>query len=209
MSKIIQSGFYPKFILIVIIGFSIRLFFSCVQPPPIDMLYNSISLKGIDNSGEHIRRNYSDTLYSEALAIELTLTDSSMYYGSNGSRFFQDLSFNSAFAWSYSKSYQPINKVQEINVFTLFEINSTLLTGDEISDSVLYAFGKRYDLYYDEDAAIGHINDLQGDHSSVVYIIIKLPVENTRAQFNVVVSFEDGTVLSDTTNTFTIIPSIL
>ena len=172
------------------------------------MTYSTISLEVMDNSGHLYDRNYSDTLYSDAVSIELSLYDSSMYYTSNTFKAAELFSFESAYAWSYNYSYKPVHLVHDIQVFTEFDIDDTFKAGDNISDSILYS-KESWSLYVTKDKAIGFFNSLQGEPNCSVMMYLKLSVKNTQARFRVVVSLDDGSKLIETTGLHSITPSNL
>lgn len=203
-ASIIRKFFRSAFILIVLFG--LRIIFSCT-PQYYDIFYNSINLTAVDNSGEYINSVVSDTLYSDAVAFELTLSDSFPLYGSLPERILRDLSFSPVLAFEVASVFIPQNRVSAIRVYTLFDLDSILLAGNDISDQVLYAPRMSHFIYSPLSSAVDFFNLDQGERSPSVYLILKYSVHNSLARFRVDVSFEDHTVLSDTTGIITIIPS--
>jgi hypothetical protein len=186
-----------------------KVFFSCTPPDPFDINYTTVYLEMIDNSGHSHERNYSDTLYSDAVSIELTLSDSIMYYASsiiNSDRLF---TFESALALSPNYSYQPEHLVQDIQVFTVFDIDTIYKVGDNISDSVLYSIDNLFGLYVTKEKAIKYTNGLQSEPACTLSLFLKSSIENSKAQFRVEISLDDGSKLIGTTKLYPVIPSNL
>lgn len=193
----------------MIFFFFLKIFFSCTPPAPFDMTYSTINLEVMDNSGHVYDRNNSDTIYSDAVSIELSLSDSSMYYASNTIKAAELFSFESAYAWSPDFTYQPVHLVHDIQVFTEFDIDDTFKAGDNITDSILYLEKPSYSLYVTKDKAITYFNGLQWEPGCSVMMYLKLSVKNTQARFRVVVSLDDGSKLIETTDIYSITPSNL
>ena len=202
----------PKVIILLTLGFVLRLFFSCTpySQDPIEINYNSISLVGIDNSDIHLGY-YStiDTIYSDAVALKLTLSDTSNFYATS---FYQDLiqtfSFQTLKADDIDPSYIPRNKVIDISVKTMFDINDSLNAGDDISEYVLTASRDDFDLYHNLNQGVLWLNGIQSYYeSSSIILILKTSVENTTAQFEVIVTLDNGNKLIGMTEIFTIIES--
>lgn len=206
MYKVLKN---PKVLALLILGFGIKLYFSCTPPDPIEMYYNNIKIVGMDNTGKYLTSNNElGTFYSEAVAMELTLSDTSMYYtASNSTGIMQAFSFRSAQATSIHLSYIPVNKVTDIKVKTLLDINESIKAGDDISAHILYPSEDTFDLYYDLSRGISRLNGAQNYASSSIVLVLKASVQNTNAQFEVTVTLDSGYKLLCKTEIFTIIES--
>jgi hypothetical protein len=196
--------------IVMSLGFLIQLFFSCDPPDstPIDINYNYLSVKGVDNSGQYMSGYYDavDTMYSEAVAFKLTLSDSSYYYyASNRVKSVKPLSFSSAMALSIDDSYTPVNQVKDIKTTTLFDIDNELRAGADISSHILYSSGDMFELYENHNYAISTLNAVQNDASGSVYLFLKKAVQNTMLQFKVEITLDNDAVLVCKTDTVTII----
>lgn len=200
----------PKAIILLILGFGVRLFFSCTpfSQDPIEIEYNSISIVGINNS-ERFLDYYSsvDTIYSDAVALKLTLSDSSFFYESS---FYENLtqtcSFQTLRADDIDPSYIPKHKVVDISVKTMLDINDSLNAGDDISEYVLTAYRDNFDLYHNLNQGILWLNGIQSYYeSSSIILVLKTSVKNTNAQFEVIVTLDNGNKLTGITELFTII----
>lgn len=117
--KWVKESLLLKVAIVFTLGFGVRLFFSCTPPEPIEINYNMLSLVGIDNSGQYMRSYPSaDTMYAEAVALELTVSDSIRHYAQKFNKFIESVSFTSAMATSIDYSFIPVSKVEEIKVIT-------------------------------------------------------------------------------------------
>ncbi len=207
-----KSTLIPKVFILLSLGFGINLFFSCrpYHRDPIEMNYNTISVLGIDNSERFLDYyNTTDTVYSEAVALKLTLSDSLIYYAASSfPKVKQMFTFQTLQADEIAPSYIPKNKVVDIQINTLLDINESLKAGDDISEHMLYTTGENFDLYYNSDKGISCLNGIQSYYEeSFIILVLNTSIENTKAQFEVKVTLDNGNELVDTTNLFTIINS--
>lgn len=202
----------PKALILLALGFGIKLVFSCtpVSQDPIEIDYNNISVVGIDNSDRYLGYyNTIDTSYSDAVALKLTLSDTSIFYAASFyQNFKQTLSFQTLKADEIDPSYIPRNKVVEIKVITLIDINDSIKAGDDISEHILCAFRDDFELYHDLNKGISWLNGIQSFYeSSPIILVLKTSVRNSNAQFEVKVTLESGIELLGTTEILTIIES--
>ena len=212
---IVKKGFngtlFQKVLIIFILSFVIRLFFGCnpFTPDPIGIDFNNVNITGIDNSGRFLGYNTIDTLdtlYTEAVALRLSLSDTTkLYAASSYPNSYQTFSFQTLLATEIYQAYYPNNNVVEIKLKTLYDINSTLKAGDDISEHILCIRDNDFDLYHHLDEGISWLNDTQDYSGGSVILVLNTSVENTKAQFEVKVSLDNGKELSDTSNLFTII----
>jgi hypothetical protein len=202
----VKESFLLKVIAVFTLSFGIRLFFSCTPPDPIEMNYNTLSLLGIDNSGRYIR-SYSpiDTMYAEAVALELTVSDSIRHYAQNFNKIVESVSFAPAMATSIDYSFIPVSKIEEIKVITLFDIDNEIKAGDDISQHILYAMDYNFEMYKNSHQAIAELNGVQSNPSCSIGIILKKMVKNTKAQFKVIILLDNNQELSCLSDTLTMI----
>ena len=208
INKIYFSKSLPTKVLIVfILGFGLKLFFSCTPPSPIEMHYNSINIIGIDNSDRFIDKYTSvDTMYSGAVALKLSLFDSTYnYYAFNFYKVFKSLSFTPAMALTIDESFIPVNKVEQLRIITLFDIDENVKAGDDISNLIVYDAGSDFELYQNLNYAIATLNRTQATAGSSIVMVLRTSIENTKAQFGVKITLDNGYDLSFITDMFTII----
>ena len=206
-TTLFQTSLAAKVLLILLATSSLRIFFSCTPPPPSDMTYNTIQLSGVDNSDRHMGRNAEvDTLYAGAVALRLTLSDSTHLYAKLPDQPAQMFAFKQAMAFSpVEPTFLPTVRVTEIKTFTLFDINGQINAGDDVSDHMVFDGGSDFELYQTTSSAIDALNRTQIGASGSVIMVLKDVVEGSNAQFRVEVTFEDGSQLIATTNLFTLI----
>ncbi|GAA4827612.1 hypothetical protein GCM10023331_10550 [Algivirga pacifica] len=193
-------------LIVLSVSFGIRLFFSCNTPDPIDFHYNQLSVTGIDNSGQYINKyDTVNTMYSEAIALQLSLTDTSMYYtASLYHSVIEALALPSVHAFSPVESFTPFHKVTAIQITTVLDLNETLKSGDNVTEHFLYAEDS-FDLYHSLEKGISFLNGTQAYPTSSITVILKPQIENTLAQFEVSITLDNGHTLFYTTETFSII----
>lgn len=210
MKKENKVTLIPKVLIILTLGFGFKLFFSCTpySQDPIEIDYNFISVIGIDNSDRYLN-NYTDidTIYSDAVALKLTLSDTSKYYAALFSpNLLETFSFQTLKADDIDPSYIPRNKVIDIKIKTLLDINETLKAGDDISEYILCASRNDFDLYHNLSYGISWLNDIQSYHErGSIILVLKASVKNTNAHFEITVTLDNGIELLGTTEIFTII----
>ncbi len=200
---------FAKPLIVLAIIFGIRLFFSCTPNDfdPMEMDYNSLSTSYVDNSNVYLSYfREVDTSFSEAVAIKLTLSDTSqMYKKSLSAKLQQAVSFRTSQADDWSPTYIPRNRVSELNVRTLFPVNASIDAGDDVTKFFLYAGGS-FAMYSHLDKAIETLNRTQSyDRLCTIVLVLAERVENTKAQFELTVTFENGDKLVSTTPVLTII----
>ncbi|MBN2610842.1 MAG: hypothetical protein JXB00_04720 [Bacteroidales bacterium] len=202
---------FPKVIIILAMGFGFKLFFSCspYSQSLIEINYNHIRVEGIDNSGRFMDYyNTTDTFYSDAVALKLTLSDTSMFYAvSYLSNALQAFSFWAVRADDISPAFIPRIKVTGIKVTTLLDINDSIKAGDDISGHILSSSSDNFVMYHNIEHAVSWLNGIQNYENSSIVLILKTSVKNTTARFDIVVTLENGDELLFTTSVFSIIES--
>ena len=130
-----------------------------------------------------------------------------MFYAATfSSNLMQTFSFQTARAYDIEPSYIPLNKVVDIKVKTLIDINESLKAGDDISEHILCSSRDDFDMYHNLSQGISWLDDIQSRHkSSSIILVLKTSIKNTNAQFEVKVTLDNGNELFGTTVIFTII----
>lgn len=212
MKKETKVTLFPKVLILLTLGFGIKLFFSCTtySQDPIEIDYNYISVIGIDNSDKYMA-DYSDidTIYSDAVALKLTLSDTSKYYTALSlPNLLQVFSFQNLKADDIVISYVPRNKVTDIKIKTLLDINDDLKAGDDISEFILCESRDSFNLYHNLNHGISWLNEIQSHNKEgSIILVLKASVKNTNAHFEITVTLDNGIELLGTTEIFTIIES--
>ena len=165
---------------------------------------------GVNNAGDYAFANQpTDTLYSKAVAFSLKVADTSHSYASNYDYFKKAFSFKQAYATSISFSYIPSESVESVTIYSLFDINTSIKTGDVINDYLLYISVQNNGLYDNFDKIYANFNGEQNSMFAIATLVLRTEVENTMAQFKAEVVLDDGNTLTTTSPIFTIIPSEL
>lgn len=198
--------------LLLVLGFGVNLFFSCVPTEYIKINYNKISLTGVDNSGKYLLDNPTSTIHASALALNIKLSDTTYFnetYSLN--HLINSLSFNKAQAFQPADPvYIPTAKIIDVNVKTILKINDNINPNDDITEHILYSFGGSYNLYYNLNKETEKItpkfenSNYNNSPSNSIFLILKPTIENTNAQFEVKITLDNGTELIATTELFNI-----
>lgn len=207
-----EKTLFPKVLIIFALAVGFKLFFSCTpeSQDPMDLNYNKISVVGIDNSGQYLEYYSStDTLYSDAVTLKLTLTDTANRFAS---LFLPNLkqvfSFQTLQADDVDPVFIPVNKVVDINIKTLMDINDSIKAGADITEYFLYSIGGDFQLYQNLTQGISSLNGIKSfNENSSIILILKTSIENTNAQFEVEVALDNGDKLKTSTVIFDIIKS--
>jgi hypothetical protein len=131
------------------------------------------------------------------------------YYASNIVKAAELFSVESAHAFSLNESYQALHLIQDIQVYTVFDIDDQFKSGDNISDSVLYSFEYGFAMYILEEDVINFANSVQSEPACSFMLYLKSSVKNTKVQFRVEISLDNGSKLIGITELYSVIPSNL
>lgn len=212
IKKLISAGIVTKVLIILMLNFGVKLFISC-SPQKQELIpieYNHISVFGNDNSGIWMAQGNRDTLYAEAIALKITLSDTSLSYyaGSHQQNRLETLSFPTLQAWSPAIRYIAKIKVFDLKIKTLMDIDETSRAGDDVTHHFLHKRDNYKTLYRSLDQGIAVLNGIQEnfDTGSIIFFL-RLPVKNTKAQFEITVILDDGSELLARTEIFTILES--
>lgn len=202
-----KESITSKIIIIFICCAGFKLFLSCTSDP-IEINYNNINLAGIDNSNRYLNFNsITDTMYADATAMKLSLSDTTMYYAASFSpNLIKEASlFQTVYITSISESFIPINKVVDIKVKTLLDINESIKTGDDISKYVLCSSRNDFSLYRNLSQGISWLNEVHYSPKQSIVLVLKKSIKNSNAQFEVKVTLDNGKELSGKTEIYSII----
>lgn len=204
-----MNSLSTKVFIVMILGFGVRLFFSCTPNNylPSKMEYNVAAISGIDNSDRFMRINSNiDTMYTDAVAIKLTLSDSSFHhFASNFNHAIASFSFTSVMANSYEPHFIPSKKAVSIKIKTLHNLDDNIKAGDDISSFMHYTKGNDFELYQNVDLAIAILNGIQSQPNSSIVMVLQKSIQNTKAQFEIEITLDDLSKISCLSNTFTIL----
>ncbi|HPW67030.1 MAG TPA: hypothetical protein PLY32_03400 [Salinivirgaceae bacterium] len=209
ISSNLKTSLLTKVIVILTLGFSIKLILSCTPHPsePIEMNFNKIRVHGIDNSDKYLNnRKYVDTMYSNAVAFTLNLSDTTHGYSIYcANKALRTLSFAPAMATSISISYIPVNRVTQIKITTLLDIDDDIKAGDDITDIFLFENDRDGFLYKNINSAITKLNGKQSCASRSINAILTVAAKRPTLQLNFQVTLDNDIVLSVDTDVITIL----
>lgn len=207
-----------KAINIIVIIALIKVVQSCILFPNCEcsdeVFYysiNSIEITNIDNSQTYPQFTEEDEMHKAAVAFNVLISDTTLTENYAYSQPLQSsIGFSTALAWSCdcSMNYLPEPTIQNFNIFTNFDINDTVKAGDDVSNLFLvtdYSWSNR-DLYYELNELINLANLTTNEMPGILLkIFLKVPVDNSKAEFTIEITLSNDTKISQTTNTITII----
>ncbi len=200
-----------KVIIILIFVFILRTLSSCIFNCNCsnDVLYfdfNKIELTNLDNSQTYAVSTQSDTMINKAVAFEVRIfNDELSAHNYCPQKLF---AYNSAYAWSCDCSplLLPNNGIEKISIKTVFDINTQIKSGSEITNRFLTKNNQTDELYIPTNEIHSKKNTETYYHSAEekFNLYLKDEVKNNKAQFIINVYLKNDTILSDTTNILTI-----
>lgn len=211
MKSTLLSPRLAKVLFLLLGGLFFRVFIGCRPPDPIEMSYNRLRCFGVDNSAAYLNPHSSlDTMYAEAIALHLELTDTLLYGGDYYSQSWRKANWglDRLYAWTLDQSFKPIAKVGSLQIFTMVDLDATTRAGDEITADWLYA-PDSFELYLHLEEAIDELNRIQDASSAGVCLVYKGKPEAEEVQFKVEVVLSDGRRLSCESPVFTLLPELL
>jgi hypothetical protein len=196
---------FLKVAIVILVALAFRIFVSCTPPAPIKMEYNMAAVTGIDNSGRYMPQyQNTDTMHFDAVAFNLVLYDSAFHYHvlthNSPNSFF---AFSKANALSVAENFVPVNKVNQLKITTLFDIDNNTKAGSDVTDMMLCA-ANDFELYKELDYAISRLNGEQFEPKGTVQFVFPMPVLNTMAAFAIDILLDNGKEISCVSATFTI-----
>lgn len=203
-----STAMNKKTIIVFVLGFGMSFFLSSCPSSPevIGINYNNINITGIDNSTEYLFQTSSNSIHADALALKLTLSETSIFQTSLlFPKLIESLSFQTAYASSPADPiYIPLNKVVAIKIKTLFDIDDSLSAGDDVSAHFLCSLGVWNDLYHNLNQGVSWLNSEFNNGDNSIVLVLKKSVKNRNAQFEIEVTLDNGKKLLAITEMYTI-----
>lgn len=162
---------------------------------------NKLEIVNIDNSGRYPEILEVNVMHRSAIAFSISLydsTDSYLYSALNAKHNNQqNLGFATASAWSCDCSlmYLPSPSVQDFRIYTIFDINSVIKSGDDITEYFVgqEQYGSHLDLYSPLLEVINEQNETPTTESGIRFnVFMQVPIQNEQAQFTVFFQLSDG-----------------
>lgn len=203
-----------KFLFCLVSLFLIRLMISCCpcEIEPILLNLNTLTISNLDNSSDvhdPPRLSQSDSMYSNAVAFEVVLSDST--YENEYDEFalaIRNLGFKSALAFwcDCNQPYAPNQKVKKISIVSLFELLPGQGKGCDVSDWFV-ALPSANRLYSGIDQLYELINtELVQNFAGIRFqLFCKEDLKTPQAQFAITAELTDGTLLTAHTQLIRII----
>ncbi|HAH56508.1 MAG: DUF5034 domain-containing protein [Lentimicrobium sp.] len=176
--------------------------------------FTTLEIQNLDNSGEWVMPATADSMHPAAIAFELTIFDSLRYYRHfTKTEVIYTVGYKSSFALSDDCS-QPLianHYLTAIQITTLYDVNDDIHAGDDVTDFFVGQLRSNTSpvsgVYVWLDAIIAQTeNKIYYDSGVEAFgIYLKPEVEMPIAQFEITLTFSDGSILSDTTSLIHII----
>lgn len=207
---------YLRALNVLFFLFLLRVMISCCMlsdcncgDDTIPYTFNRTKIVNIDNSGVYSTETSSNELKRAAVAFSLKLSDTNFtyfdYYAVSSKPIF---GFPGAYA--YTKDCEPIFestlRINSIAITTLQDINDSIFVGQDVTEQFLVRLNSnpQSTLYKTLESALTQIR-YKGYPFVVINFYLIIPVENNSAQFSFIINLSDGSVLTASTNSITII----
>ncbi len=201
-----------RIIIIISLAFLLKAISSCVQPVyDFDFDFESITVSNLDNSEVYVMRSDRDTMYSAAVAFEVTISGDQFSAATGPFKNETVLpGFTPASADQPEPRYHPMQKITSISIVALEELSSSIPAGSDVTELfVAYVpyFSEMDFLYIRTDQLPSMINRefYSGEPSVTFRLFCKEDIGNSRAQFVIRATLSDDRTLAATTNMITII----
>jgi hypothetical protein len=194
-----------KILLVLLLGFVARLFFSCCNCPDdvTTISVNKLYINNLDNTDfyHEISPVLHDSMLRSAVAFEVILRDTSVreypvLYGANSG-------FTSASAFQPCECY-PNFKVKEqitsLRIISLHDVNAQYKAGSDVTGIFVGSYSEKsiYGLYRNFDDIIKAVNEqIQYGFPGIrIGVYCTKPIENDFAQFSFEVKLSNGKVMT-------------
>ncbi|HOW29970.1 MAG TPA: DUF5034 domain-containing protein [Bacteroidales bacterium] len=196
------------FVLIVAVSI-LRIISGCGDCPddPVFFEFTDVSISNLDNSGTWSQVTTSDTMFSEAVAFDISITG---YIGPDRykSTFLRSSGFSSCYAFSKCPEVlKPVHPITALSVYTLYPLDNDIPENSDVSN--LFVASQYYGKLYQSLPSL--ITDLKNktyydDFGESFNIYLKSNISNDKARFIISVRLDNDSIISDTTNTIYIKP---
>ena len=176
---------------------------------PVPFNYSGVSLKNLDNSLDYVRYNSTDTMYSAAVAFELSITGDAPIserkenvYGG----------MQRAYADECAILFSPQQSIEKISVYTLEDLSPDIL----LESDVTYHFLGLVYYHYTDDFLYKTLPELieqvrpdkiLSEAQMSFRIFLTREVKNDTARFRIEVSLSDGRTLTVESHPIVILPT--
>lgn len=180
------------------------MFQSCCDCPESFILFDftTMSVSNIDNSGTWAVPTDSDTMYSEAVAFRVQVSDSSGYIYASALQP-SAMGFNSCQACKCTDLFKCRQQIVNISIITLYDIASDIPANTDITQYFYFGlqnYSSPGGLYVSwnefSDSMTGKIYDRMMESFS---LYLTKNIGNDSARFIISAELSDGRTISDTT----------
>lgn len=205
MNTFINVKLLTKSLLLLILLFTLRIIHSCGCPDdPHFFDFDLMTVSNLDNSKDYLQSNPTDTMYSSAVAFEISISGSKGFAHLGKSNF--SLGFSEANAMEECPTRFVSNqKISKISIKTMEAISSEIPENTDITDLFLglvpYTSSLKY-LY----EPIGNLYDKLNqetvfeDATATLQVFCRVNIQNEKAQFEFTVNLSDGRTLTGLTD---------
>jgi hypothetical protein len=190
--------------VIVIIFNLVRLFQGCNDFPQQIILFdlNKMNVSNIDNSGLNALQTESDTMFSEAVAFRIELSDTTNFIHLSALKP-AGIGIFSCLANEPEPSFKPGQMIETIGIVSLFDISVVIPANTDVTAYFCYGtenYSVPGDLYLSWDQLKEILNDWSYDNKRVSFnLFFKENIQAAAAQFTVLLELSDGSTLHATT----------
>lgn len=201
-----------RILVLISLAFILKVVSSCVRPSfDFEFDFSKITVTNLDNSDIYAMRSDRDTMYSEALAFEVTLSDDELF--ADGGLLKTETAFpgfTPASAMSPEFRYHPRHQIISINIVTLEELSPSVPAGSDVTQlfvaNVPHYFTRDF-LYIkaDELSSIFNLEYYPGEPSVTFQLFCREEILNSKARFSITATLSDDSTLAAATSMITII----
>jgi hypothetical protein len=188
--------------VLISLAFLLKAVSSCIQPVfDFDFDFNKITVTNLDNSDVYVMRNDRDTMYSSAIAFEVTLSDEEfLAAGSLPKAETAFPGFTPATAMSPESLYHPRHHITALRIVTLEEMSPAIPAGSDVT-GLFVAYVPRYSegfLYIITDELLTMINRdfYPGEPSVSFQLFCNQDITASRVLFAITVTLSDESMLT-------------
>jgi len=172
--------------------------------------YDAVIVNNIDNSGQWSKPSNVDSMSYNSVAFEVQIAGNNLTANKSNSLNFNGFKQLSAQSCNCDEKFIPNQTISNIKITTLENINDEYCCNDDVTVLFLVNNCANCDdigsFYLTIENLTNRINtDLYNSPLNTFLIYLKEPIENSKAKFEIEVSFSDGSSIITTTNLISIV----
>lgn len=204
---------FRKLLTVIILFNAARIFTSCCEcdDTPVRFTFRSIDVRNLDNKGEWAIVTASNNMAAEAVAFEVSLYDSTGYFGYAALQKAVLPGFSKAMAFTCDCSipFQATSYPESLMIKTLYAINDSIQAGADVTSCFVARSsgnGAISGLYQSVESVFALARDKIYYDSGVetVQLFLMPEIKSDKAKFEISVRLSDGRILSGNTQTINI-----